>query len=550
MRTMELGSSLIRQLAASDNKTRNRAIRTVLKTWLPSESEISEEDMKKLWKGLFYCVWHSDKTAAQTHLIDRLSSLFPDLPLPLCLHYFSVFLLTLRREWTGIDALRLDKFYLLIRKFIRSFFLLLKKNSWDLELSERLMGVLLERTFLADDQLQGHGVNYHIASVFLEELRPFLPLSKPVIEILLNPFVSVMGKVKDKVLLGKVKSNIFDFLLKMGKKFLEVRRSTEHVDSGDDTFVFGSVSLALGLSSRFYEIGSSIQCCQGNRKLLFGLHDDFSKLEKELASSGLNVSIPEVNSLTDEDQVPNLVPIVDEMEVDGTNVGVPNGRNSTILKKSQKAKKNSSAECKKKKKKKDNSKANSRKDAVDESEIVENNEKLSKEMISDVNLIPLNESLISNLQMQFEKVAEEGGLNEDVGSVLDCTIASSDENVPKRRKRARGMDMLQSENLGLSEQDISESDKAVKSVKKVRFSMKNNLVWKPNTPLPPQSLRIPPSVTPRGSALKKGIPPGPVKDLPAKTKKPRAKSTKKIQNRVLGVSPSVKRSKKLKSVSK
>jgi len=49
-----------------------------------------------------------------------------------------------------------------------------------------------------------------------------------------------------------------------------------------------------------------------------------------------------------------------------------------------------------------------------------------------------------------------------------------------------------------------------RKVKKVRFSLKNNLVWKPYSPLPPEILRVPPSATPRGSALKKGVPPGPI----------------------------------------
>lgn len=100
-------------------------------------------------------------------------------------------------EWSGIDSLRLDKFYLLIRRFIHNFFVLLKRNLWDLEFTQHLMGVLDERTFSAEDKLQGNGVNYHIASIFLEELRPFLPIRPQVLEVLFKPFISVMGKVCD-----------------------------------------------------------------------------------------------------------------------------------------------------------------------------------------------------------------------------------------------------------------------------------------------------------------------------------------------------------------
>ena len=50
----------------------------------------------------------------------------------------------------------------------------------------------------------------------------------------------------------------------------------------------------------------------------------------------------------------------------------------------------------------------------------------------------------------------------------------------------------------------------MKKSRKVHFSLQHNIVWKPSTPLPPHDLRVPPAATPRGSALKKGVPPGPV----------------------------------------
>jgi len=44
--------------------------------------------------------------------------------------YFTVFLSTMRREWFGIDRLRLDKFMMLVRKFIRALFLYLQAQKW------------------------------------------------------------------------------------------------------------------------------------------------------------------------------------------------------------------------------------------------------------------------------------------------------------------------------------------------------------------------------------------------------------------------------------
>lgn len=44
--------------------------------------------------------------------------------------FFSVFMRTMRREWFGIDRLRLDKFMLLMRKFVSQMLACLKKAKW------------------------------------------------------------------------------------------------------------------------------------------------------------------------------------------------------------------------------------------------------------------------------------------------------------------------------------------------------------------------------------------------------------------------------------
>ncbi|XP_015889365.1 uncharacterized protein LOC107424117 [Ziziphus jujuba] len=530
---VEEGLSLIKQLAACDNGSREKALRNVLGSWLPSQTSISDDLMKKLWKGLFYCVWHSDKLPAQVELIDRLSSLVPTLDLSLSLHYLSVFVLTMRREWSGLDVLRLDKFYLLIRKFLHNVFVLLRNNSWDLELCRRLMGVLEKWVFFADDKFQGNGVNYHIVSVFLEELRPFLPVRLEVFDNFTVPFLSVMQKLPDKVLLAKLKSSMFDVLLKNGQKLVEAKKLGKEIDSGDDVEVFGLIALNMGFSGKFFELGSSPECYQGNRKVLFGLHEEFLKLEKDLASSGIEVPFPNVPDIVehDEDEVPNLVPIaVEEMEVVPSEPleedagwsagkrlrkcrnGVKASGESKKKAKNSKLKKNKSSDS-------DTEKGSTNKD--NKNALVANCEKLNNEPISDGDLVPINESVISNLQLQFEKIAAEAGLESDVTS--SCGLRKiAVPAVSKKRKRGKTMDKKQS---GEGDPEVGMAAKSgEKSAKKVKFSMKNNLVWKPQTPLPPQDLRLPPSVTPRGSALKKGVPPGPIREIPTPPKKVRLRA--------------------------
>ncbi|KAJ6748892.1 RIBOSOMAL RNA-PROCESSING 1 [Salix purpurea] len=551
----QTSKTLIQQLASSDSKTRNKSLKILLNKWLPSQPQISEETMKKLWKGLFYCMWHADKSLAQNQLINKLSSLLTVIEVEsVCFSYFSVFLVTMRREWSGIDGLRLDKFYLLIRRFMNSFFGFLKKKGWGLDVVERFMRGFVEKGFLADDNFLGNGVNYHVVSVFVEELKGFLPVKEAVLEVFFGNFLSVMGKVSDKVLLGKIKSNVFDLLLRMGKELLEVKMKGDDVGDNDEVVVLGSIALVMGFSKRFYELGSSVECCQGNRKVILGLHEVFLKLEKDFVTSGIKIALPESNGDEDGEEVPVLVPIDSGMGAEGLNGGIANGPGSKKLKKSKKAKE-SDGNSKRAKKKKRNviSGSHSESTITDENgyEDLPNGENSSKEKTVDDSLVRFDESAIANLQRQFEKVAAEVGIDEGVTSACDFPKVTGNGNLSKKRKRVKRVEWKQSENPnGQEDAEAGTSSMAKsseKSAKKVRFSMTNNLVWKPSTPLPPQSLRIPPSVTPRGSALKKGIPPGPVREMPAKKRmQQRAKSMKKV---IKGISPATKRVKKLKSLS-
>ena len=536
----EAGRSLIKQLAFTQKSSRDKALKLVLKSWLPSRSQpLPEEDAKKLWKGLFYCVWHSDKPLVQADLIDRLASLLLTLHPSFTVQYFSTFFLTMRREWSGIDALRLDKFYLLIRRFVSKSFSLMNKNSWDLEFVKLVVNCLDDATFASCDKLlQGKGVNYHVASVFLDELTPFLPVKVSVLEVLFKPFFTVMGKLPDKVLLGKIQICLFDVLLKNGKKLLEIKKSGGDEVGNSDVVNLGTIALGIGFASKLFELGSAPDCVQGNRKILFEMHREFLQLEKDAVNSGFEFSIPDSVDRDDE-EVPDLVPIV---KVDADIV-----QNGKLLKKCKKEKKGSVDKVKKKSKKKNKSDAS---DLNSEMNSAENGDKnaANENGGNSIDEVVLTESVISNLQKQFEKVAAEAGLEDGVASL--CATPKAAGDVSKKRKRTKNSKGKTSQDFDLNGGDAEDSAVAKsgdKSSKKVRFSMKNNLVWKPHSPLPPQSLRIPPSVTPRGSALKQGVPPGPIREMPLQNKK--AKLKKAGRRTIIGVVPSVKRMKKLRSLS-
>ncbi|XP_010929297.1 uncharacterized protein [Elaeis guineensis] len=547
---------IVKRLASCNKSIRDRAVRA-LTAWLPQQPEdaVSEGDLLKIWKGLFYCVWHSDKLPAQVDLINRLASLLDALAAPLADRYFEAFVLTIRREWGGIDFLRLDKFYLLNRRFLRHLFLLLKKNDWDLDLSARLIGILLEKSLLAADKYPAQGVNYHVAEIFLDEIKEFLPLCVETLDVLLKPFFFVLEKSPDKVLVNKIKVNVFDRLLQHGAKLLDIEKAGNQVESCSDVEKFGKIPFAWNFSKNFLDSASASETLQGNRKALFGLRDGFLKLEKDLEKSGVHISVQHRengNSV----KVPE--PVVSEnSEPFELEMGSGDGASDDQppKKKKKKSKKASSGTEKKSKSKKkksldSNTETNDAEPITDINNVVNGENVVNGDATETHDVINFDECVISSLQKQFEKAAAEAGMANDNERLSALQASLVTNTMPKKRKRAKSADRKTTTSGNDADGGSIAGKSREKSVKKVRFSMKNNLVWKPHNPLPPQSLRLPPSATPRGSALKQGIPPGPIKETPPKVKKIKVKtdSVKKIRKRS-AVSSAVKHLLKLQSLS-
>ena len=57
-------SKFARALGSVDNKTREKGLQA-LTIWLSKKDDLTEQDLRRLWKGIFYCFWHADKAAFQ-----------------------------------------------------------------------------------------------------------------------------------------------------------------------------------------------------------------------------------------------------------------------------------------------------------------------------------------------------------------------------------------------------------------------------------------------------------------------------------------------------
>ncbi|KDN49078.1 hypothetical protein RSAG8_02431, partial [Rhizoctonia solani AG-8 WAC10335] len=122
-------------LASTEKKTRDKAIKS-LAIFLSDDSQksMTPSERAKLWKGLFYCFWMSDKPLVQQDLSSELANLVLIVPsLESAIGFVHGFWEAMVREWAGIDRYRINKYYMLIRRFVNATFRLLLKHDWNKE---------------------------------------------------------------------------------------------------------------------------------------------------------------------------------------------------------------------------------------------------------------------------------------------------------------------------------------------------------------------------------------------------------------------------------
>ncbi|XP_052867442.1 ribosomal RNA processing protein 1 homolog [Anopheles cruzii] len=207
-----------RVLAGNDPKLRRKVLKN-LETWLTTRSQstfaFSDADFLRLWKGLFYCMWMSDKPLVQEELAESLGSLVSCFKhgVPIALQFFKAFLITMGIEWYGIDRWRIDKFMMLVRRVTRRILFVVHENGWQTE-HVGLFVKILESTILNSDAAP-FGLSNHFNDMLLEEVAKVSEGDVPtgVVTQLVDPYVKYMFQCTDQTISGAVAKNIFNALL-------------------------------------------------------------------------------------------------------------------------------------------------------------------------------------------------------------------------------------------------------------------------------------------------------------------------------------------------
>ncbi|CAF9909907.1 hypothetical protein IMSHALPRED_008503 [Imshaugia aleurites] len=169
----------VKQLAANDRPTREKALSSV-QTYLCSGRTFTTIELLKIWKGLFFCIFHTDRPIPQQRLSKSLASLLLPLPTTLFLPFLHAFWKTLIQYWSQIPSLRLDKYLYLLRQYVAYSFTYLQQHAWNGELVlgylDLLEGVYSGKSedgvgaLSAGDGKVPDGVRYHVLDVWVDGL--------------------------------------------------------------------------------------------------------------------------------------------------------------------------------------------------------------------------------------------------------------------------------------------------------------------------------------------------------------------------------------------
>lgn len=225
------------KLAGNEKRIRDRAVKK-LKKWLYARSssvkfQFTKEEILKLWKGLFYCMWMSDKPLIQEELAKTLSEMIHCFnKRDAALLFIQEFYETVNREWPRLDYLRMDKFMMFVRRFLHQTFEFLHKSGWDEELKEKVLEILNTAVINPKKEDACMGFQMHFADIYVEELVKVAAdeLSGQQLTRFLVPYCHLLASSRSPGLRKTVIQRVFEFTMRLSE--------SDEVDGSDSNDKF------------------------------------------------------------------------------------------------------------------------------------------------------------------------------------------------------------------------------------------------------------------------------------------------------------------------
>uniref|UniRef100_A0A8C7FBY2 Ribosomal RNA processing protein 1 homolog B n=1 Tax=Oncorhynchus kisutch TaxID=8019 RepID=A0A8C7FBY2_ONCKI len=207
------------RLASNERPMRTKAIKKLRKYIRVRSQKIQggfeSDELLKLWKGLFYCLWMQDKPLLQEELSNQISGLIHSFQnIQSQFMFLETFLQTIKREWTGIDRLRMDKFFQLVRFVFRNTFEMMKRKEWETSVVTRFLELLTAQV-LHSSSGAPCGLQFHILDIYMTELAAVgsAELTAAQNMTFIDPFCKTASKTKDRILLRAICSSIFSAIV-------------------------------------------------------------------------------------------------------------------------------------------------------------------------------------------------------------------------------------------------------------------------------------------------------------------------------------------------
>nr|XP_035954878.1 ribosomal RNA processing protein 1 homolog B isoform X1 [Halichoerus grypus] len=207
------------RLASHEKGIRDRAVKK-LRQYISVKTQretggFSQEELLKIWKGLFYCMWVQDEPLLQEELADTISQLVHVVNNSEAQHLFiQTFWQTMNREWKGIDRLRLGKYCMLIRLVLRQSFEVLKRHGWEESRIKLFLDVLMKEILHPESQ-SPNGVKFHFIDIYLDELSKVGGKELLADQNLkfIDPFCKIAAKTKDQTLVQTIARGVLEVIV-------------------------------------------------------------------------------------------------------------------------------------------------------------------------------------------------------------------------------------------------------------------------------------------------------------------------------------------------
>ena len=196
----------------ADRATRDQALEA-LRTYLHSNRAFTALELRKLWRGLFFCMWHSDRPRTQQRLARALAELVAPVPAPLFAPFLHAFWATMAAQYPLTDGLRLDKFLYLMRCYANAAFAYLDAVGWPEGLLAEYLSII-EDIWLEEQGRVSDGLRYHVLELWVDELEKVDEEGKFPLEDIMAPIERLAKEGRTKALRDRAKECLADERLK------------------------------------------------------------------------------------------------------------------------------------------------------------------------------------------------------------------------------------------------------------------------------------------------------------------------------------------------